>query len=225
MDMVTVRDKILRGFNFKNEYSHVLPFYKSGYIDGLFHISMLAGAAKISQDNELLNKATTWIRNLSLNPGHRDWDMVNGVVIQTQRKEQSFAGPCALQWAINNGVDINYVWDDIKLKAKVLTIISPIVLYGYNQITFLKQHINSCMLAHLLLKSKPICNSEILINNPFYKYICGQKCVVNYDTIRKPWGSAWLWKQIPIEHEGPEDLSFEYTPIASYVAAVLQSQL
>jgi hypothetical protein len=116
-------------------------------------------------------------------------------------------------------------WPGVETKAKLFCMISPIVLYGYKTVSFLKQHVNSVMLAHLLLGKKPGGYEELYVDNPFYNYIRGVKCPVPDYAVRKPWGSAWLWKQFPVERTIPEDMAFEYTPTALYVAQALQETL
>jgi hypothetical protein len=226
-----VRNKILSAFGPEGQYSHVLPYRQSGYVDGLFHLSMLAGAARIVCDPQVFNKAEFWIRTLlEFGPDARNWwpSLYAGVIECTERNAQSFAGPCALAWARKHDANVPTLWPDIAHDARWLEMLSPAIFW----LPWFEQHINSAMLACLLTGEKPWCPASLLDWNPFYSYIADKKCgLQEIGSIHKPWGSAWLWKQVGIfplfSHTSSEpfDLSFEYTPVALYVAEALQQTL
>jgi hypothetical protein len=224
------RSKILAAFSpVFGEYSHVLPFRSSGYVDGLFHLSMLAGAAHLAGDDEVRWKARIWINTLlALGADTRNWTVTPDAVAHPSEVDaQDFAGPCALAWALDQDCELPPMpkaFGDVRRKARLLALLSPIVFWFPG----LGQHVNSCMLAHLLLGSKPWAPERLFADNPFYSYIARRHMLMPWCMpIRKPWGSAWVWKQQNIWAISPEgeDESFEYTPVALYVADVLQQKL
>lgn len=185
-----IRSEVRDSFHSDEKYafSHVIPYDIQNYIDGLFHISMLAGASKIAGDDLLLSYAKCWILQLQLcgidvrnysptDPG--DWEYCDEQQLYVKRKAQSFAGPCALAWANKQGCNIHNGYPDITRTAKLL--VASGWAYGYlvRWIKALRQHMNSIFMAYILLGKTPPNSMEWLTyDNPFYKYIYGKKYVI-----------------------------------------------
>lgn len=221
---------MLECFNQYCEYSHVIPHRVENYIDGLFHISMALGAAKKKNDSAVVAVCSNWIeilskvknaRNWSVSPKD-GWSLINGYYYKI--KEQSFAGPCAYQWATGKA----YCGMDMKNKAFWLRMLAPIYFWaGIDD-----QHTNSIMLA-FLLAGKKAPKTKRTTCNPFYKYICGEtaeavtpwtlyksvesKEIDSIVELKNRETSPWIWKQSPYRVAIKYDESVVYNNLSFYV--------
>jgi len=179
-----IRTQVLAGFD-GYCYSHVLPFKTTNYIDGMFHVSMLLGAAHIAREHELVAKCTEYVkiliscgkdaRNFSYTPMD-GWEQYKDMWVK--RKPQSFAGPAALSWAIQQGVVIDRKWvPNVHGQAWLYCKIGWLFGHLVKHVKVLRQHVNSVFLAHLLMAEKPPSSMYWLAyDNPFYMYIYGEIC-------------------------------------------------
>jgi hypothetical protein len=164
-----------------------------------------------------------------------------------KKKPQSFAGPVGLQLAIDNGANLQTPFS-IHERAYLYTKIAwlyALVLEWPIIGKWMRQHLNSMWLAHLLVGKKPPKNLLWTARyNPFYSYIAGIKMDVeippdtrytNGYTIerkyvvrlceRKP--SSWIWRNWPKSEYMPEGKisDWSYTPIAYLAAKYFQETL
>ena len=181
---MALRGQVLAGFN-GYCYSHVLPFRTTNYIDGLFHVSMLLGAAHIAKDQELIALCTEYIKILvSCGPDTRNfsytpmdgWEQYKDMWVK--RKAQSFAGPAALSWAIKQGANIDRKWvPEVNSQALIYCYCGCPFGYLVKWIKALRQHVNSIFLAYLLLDKVPSSSMYWLAyDNPFYLYLYKEEC-------------------------------------------------
>jgi len=253
-----VRAKVLSAFDPDTYYySHELPFsYDGGFIDGMAWVGLLCGAAYKVGDLELAQAAERYLgRLLAVGPDARnfapqklDTDWVASATVPGywySVKPQSFAGPAALRFAIDNGAHLN---DPFQAKSKARTFVAVGPVFGWAVSkwfgSWLQQHVNTMFLAYLILNKKPASSMRWLCeDNPFFQYIAGEKCVTEYpdpartsdgksedtkDIVplkdRKP--SAWIFRNWPktryIRSGSPTK---EYTPVWQVVGDYLQSTL
>jgi len=187
-----IRDQVIEAFDPENHYffSQVLPRRATNYIDGLFHIGMLAGAAQIVGDGLVAAQAKCWImqlllcgndaRNFANSQVTEDWKYNETQGLWVKHKPQSFAGPAAIWWANKHGASIPTAGlPNPMFKAKVFCMLGRLFGHAVKYISWLRQHVNSMFLAYLLLGKKPPASMAWLAyDNPFYRYIYGIKDVV-----------------------------------------------
>lgn len=170
-------------------YSHMIPYRITNYIDGLFHQSILCGAARLVGDDLIFNYSANWIMQLiACGPDarnfdtqvHSGWEQNVEQGLYVKRKPQSFAGPAALAWANKCGANIPRVWvPDVSSTAKLFVRCGWAFGYLVRWVSWLRQHVNSMFLAYLLLGKIPPSSMEWLAyDNPFYKLIYGKKYVI-----------------------------------------------
>lgn len=211
----------LAAFSAECEYSHVLPFRRSGYVDGLFHLSMLGGAAKRAGDGELLRASVAWLnRLLSCGPDARSWYVAphDGYEPEgaywVKRSPQSFAGPAALQWA---GLPGLVPEEEQRDKARLLCAVAWPFGWLCRSVRGLRQHVSSVMLAHLLLERRPPASMRFLaVRNPLYSWQFGISCEEDDYPNTGPW-PAKDWPGSPVEEQAEV-----YTPTCAIVARYLR---
>jgi hypothetical protein len=241
-----LRGKVLSGFKvLEGTYSHVLPFKYTNYIDLLFHLAMMAGAARLKGDMQLALICEEVIANLlktHIDARNIATEQVSDKWIQGERywyikKPQSYVGPMALQWAVKCGAQVPCPWD----MERVARLVCMVPGWLIRWIKPLHQHINTCMLAHLLVGKKPGSSwNWVIQSNAFYSYIAGvkfdqvaftvykckdSKTVDEVVPMQQREGSAWIWKQSPNKRCIAPDTTKEYTPTALLVGQYLQELL
>jgi hypothetical protein len=249
------RNMILDSFDDRGCYSHEVPFTYSNFIDGMAWIGLLCGACHVAGDDELIKKTERYLsillrvgkdaRNFApkqVNPEWKKSENIDGLFYL--EKPQSYAGPFALQFAIQCGAKLDNPFDKEK-SAEFFADWSN--LYGYLLNIpwfgkkYMRQHLNTIMVACLVSRKKPGESLEWLYkSNPFYAYIAGVNMDVEYppDTVysdekiiehkdiqeiskREP--SPWVWKQWPTkECIGNGTILKKYTPVAYLTAYYLQ---
>lgn len=226
---MSIRQKVIESFDIGHKYafSNEIPFKYNNYIDGMFHVSMLAGASRIAKDYELMVMCEEYVDNLlAVGNDARNFApmMVSDSWIPSSKfdgywykeKEQSFAGPAMLQWSSDKGVEYKTKMNK-KPMAVLLALIAPIFGILIRFIPKLRQHINSVMLAHLLLGIKPPVTMEFLAeDNMIYSYLYKKKCTVLYD-------NTGIWPAKDYDDESIKEQ--EYTPICNLIGIYLQESI
>lgn len=198
-------DLMLESFDSYYQYSHVVPFEVTNYIDGMFHVSMIRKAAATAGHDRLVSACDGWLDTLLLCPDARNWSRLardgwllhDGVYYKI--KPQSFAGPCAYGYAMGGGP---------RTQAWLLYAIAPIYLRLAPYSKILDQHTNSIVLSHLLL-GKKLPNCSRIRESAFYSYFAGRPpaSLVGYPT------TPWCWKQVPCLQDTPT----QYNLMSLYV--------
>ena len=225
-DVCVLRDDVCAGFN-GGCYSHVLPFRITNYIDGMFHVSMLLGAAIKAGDQELITLCTEYLEVLiALGPDARNfsytpmdgWEHTGDIWVK--RKPQSFAGPAALAWANRCGAGIEAHWvPEVTGQAKVYCHIGWLFGYMVRWVKALRQHVNSIFLAHLLMGKKPSYSMKWLAyDNPFYMYIYGEPILFVFPVQRKYSNGGTIYEKVkqPFMDRGPSPWPAKNWPYAYY---------
>ena len=221
--MEKTRYEVLKSFSDEGEYSHVIPARIENYIDGMFHIGMLAVAATIVRDNEVANKACEWLqklpqgaRNWAVRQPASDWVLMGGK--WCKMKPQSFAGPCAVEWARSVGAHVKQQSHQVHDTAKLLRLVAWPYGVAIRYIKPLRQHLSSVMLAHLLTgKTPPDTLKFAAKKNPLYSYQFGILNFSEYPENAGPWPAKNVW--------GYPQKEKIYTPICQLVADYLQKDL
>lgn len=209
----TVRAELLESFK-SPYYSHVVPFEYTNYIDGMFHVGMVLGAAYRIGDEDTLVECYKYCvdldvrkaRSLALHPLKDSWVSL-GSNLWGHTKPQGFAGPAAIHWALPK-----YEWKHSKptRTAWTLCVLAPVyaLLCRWGP---MRQHLNSVMLAHLLLNRRP---PQRLMwaakDNPVYQFIMG----VTVQDVTYPNTGPWPAKDVPF---GAKVEDKKYTPACQYV--------
>ena len=238
--LAAIRTDVLRGFS-GEVYKHVLDEPVSG-IDNLGILSLLAGASHKARDYEIEDLCVKWINTcLSIHEDCRNFDVVphdgwkyNGQYYW-KRKPQASAGPFSLEWARKVGCNVPSVWN-VDMSACLFSLVPSWLI----KLKPFRQHLNTVMLAHLVLGEKPGSSWHWASKyNPFYSYIRGIPCPVQYRQIYKTVesvetdyivpmanrvGSQWVWKQWPYTASVSRSHK-QYTPAALLVAYYLQQSL
>lgn len=254
------RQAVLNSFDEYGAFSNVVPFEYNNFIDGMAWIGLLCGAALKYGDKEVADKCQLFLHTL-LRVGKDarafaprqvsdNWKRSKIEDLWYREKPQSFAGPVGLAFAIENGAQLENPFN-IKLKAKIFTLLGDLfgkALFWPIIGEWMKQHVNSILLAYLILEKKPPRSLDFLASNPFYAYIFGEKMTVEYPpdtrytsgkTIERDdimpisrWKpSIWIWKNWPYgeyvyDGQGtPTYRSESYSPIAYLTAYYLQETL
>lgn len=224
------RSQVLEGFREDYTYSHVLPFEYTNFIDGMAWVSTLWGAALLVGDDEIAAHCGGFIWNLlEVGPDARNfapfqvkssWVMSpNQPGYWFKRKPQSFAGPAALRFAINQGADIEPSRVvDVRGQAKVFRALAWPFGYLIRYVKPLRQHINSVMFAHLIAGARPPKSMHFLAhNNPLYSWLYKERCEALYLNT-----GPWPAKDYP----GNAEIKTQtYTPVCQLAAEYLQSTL
>jgi len=257
MDLNEARKLVLEAFNKENYYySHTLPFAYSGWIDGMAWVGLLCGACRLVGDTELAEKCEGYLKNLlKVGPDARNYAPMqvddSWVPSETmegfwyRKKAQAFAGPAALQFAINCGAKLKTPFN-IGFRAWVMRLLNPLFGYLVRWFHWFRQHINSQFIAHLLNGSKPPKSMLWMCEeNTFFSYIAGIECQVSYPAVWKRYmegetvdtdkvqplrlakPSAWIFRRWPKDkYEGqPPYRTESYTPTAMVVGEYLQRHL
>lgn len=260
MNTFEARSLVLQAINPDNfYYSHILPPAYTNWIDGLAWGSLMRGAALLKEDFELASLFYEYTerimtvgkdaRNYAPIKVDEDWLMSSIMPgFWYKRKPQSFAGPVALKWSnrcakLRNKPQVEDPFD-IDVKAKLM--ISTGWLFGSlcRWFEYPRQHINSYWLAYLYFgKKPPKAMLWMAEENPFFSFIAGQKCVVEYPNycrvsegyevvretvvpISKCEPSAWIFRRDPFrEYVRQGSITKCYTPIWQVVGDYLQEML
>lgn len=230
---MTTRDRVIQAF-WKVEgvtyFSHEEPFHLTNFIDGMAWLGVLAGAARIAKDPEVEGLCVAWLNTLSqvgpdarnFSPRNLDDSWVPSESIPGlwyKPKPQSFAGPAALHWAYS--LDVPVEVENIPAPytyAQLLCWVADWYGKAVKHFEFLRQHINSLMFAHLLLRKRPP-NSLIFAakDNPLYSYLFGIPCNAVYSDRAGAWPAKNVW--------GAGEKDQVYTPVCQLAAEYLQSSL
>jgi hypothetical protein len=256
METKEARELVLSAFNPDNYYfSQVLPFGYTNWIDGMAWVGLLCGASYKVGDTELAEKCELYLnrlmhvgpdaRNFAPMPVTEEWIKSTKIEgIWFKQKPQSFAGPAGLRFAIDNGAHLN---DPFQIKGSARRMVFCGWAFGYlvRWIHWLRQHINSMFLAHLILDKRPASSMMWMCEeNQFFSYIARKKCSVEYPPLNrtssghtvetdeivplaecKP--SSWIFRRWPKSRylrEGTPQSS-RYTPWWQVVGDYLQSTL
>jgi len=230
---MTTREKVLAAFHDPCGYYHQEPHVQRNYIDGMFHVGMLAYAADLAGDLEIQIEAECYIRILAANSIRAygpeklsdDWkrmdDYWDAPIVYGHTKPQSFAGPVAM-WMADPMVAELFDVPKPDTKAKLLTIIGRILPWIFLHDPF-KQHLNSLMLSYLYLgKRPPSALKRITVNNPVYAYIFGEKLEAyeQYPTFLSAWPAKNMYW-----YDGTWTGSKQYTPTCQLVGDMLQESM
>ena len=247
-NIMTPRDKYLSAFK-NGVYSQVLPWRMTNYIDGLFHHSMVCGAAYMAQDTEIWLTSKTWIerllsldieaRNFAFEQVTESWEPCGQYWIK--RKPQSFAGPAALHWAIEHGAGVNSGGLD-RPNPWFMIITGGVFGYLVKWVDLLSQHINSYFLAYMLEGKKPPKSMYWLAwDNPFYLWLYGEELYCEFPGRKTTEGKIVKSKDVPFRYREPdtwpiknrpnrlylnegEEVNWEYTPICELFVDLLENQ-
>lgn len=211
-------------------FSHVIPFHYTNFIDGKAWLTMTCVACYLAGDIEIYQLCFKWLRLLNtVGKNARNfapyqvkdsWKQSKTIPpFWYKEKPQGFAAPCAAAWANKQGVPIecskSKKW--IKTQAKAMCFVAPLFGYLIRYIPYLRQHINSVMMAHLLLDRKPPESMRFLAkDNMIYSYQYGIKC----DTLYPDDEGIWAAKNYSSNKK-----SNIYTPICNLTGIYLQKEL
>jgi len=240
--------KIIDGLTY---YSEVVPFRITGHIDGLYQWCLLAGAARNAGDHQVESIAISAITSV-LKYGHdvryicnepRDGLDEVDTGVWAKRKPQVYAGPLAYSWAVKQGCDLEPWPDDMEQMAKWMCCISKAYFWiiKRSRLFNLRQHINTIMLAHLLLDRRPPSTASFLLQgNAFYAAIAGARMPIPvipniYKTtdsvnqaklvpVDQREGGDWIWKQWPYAKSVARDTRYEYNPISLLIGTYMSGE-
>lgn len=230
--MNELREQVIAAFKPREGYtfSHVLPFTYTNFIDGMAWVSVLAGACKVHGDTEIQELSEGYLNNLILSgkdsrnfaptsDAPAGWKFSEMPGYSYKEKPQAFAGPCALEWAIKQGCNIEPMWvKTVMDKAELYTEVSWLFGYLIKWIKPLRQHVNSVMFAHMLTGKRPPQSMHFLAeNNMIYSWLYAEKCEANY-----PNTGIWPAKDWP---GNKEEKKQKYTPICDLIGRYLQGTL
>lgn len=256
MNIEEARKLVLEAFDEGTYYySQVTPFGYTNWIDGMAWVGLLCGASHKVNDVELAQKCELYLgrlleigedaRNFAPMQVANDWFRSAKVTgYWYKKKPQSFAGPAALRFAIDSGAHLNDPFG-VKGTARLYVRLGWFFGHGAKFIKWLRQHINSVFLAHLILEKRPAKSMLWMCEgNPFFSFIAGEKCEVEYPSLyrtseghsededeivplkdRKP--NSWIFRNWP-KSRYVRDGTIQttgYTPIWQVVAYYLQSTL
>lgn len=256
METEEARGLVLSAFHIENYYfSQFVPFGYTNWIDGMAWVGLLCGAAHKVGDTELAQKCELYLNRLmyvgqdarNFAPMQVDGSWVKSEKLEGfwfKQKPQSFAGPAGLRFAIDNGANLN---DPFQIKRKARWMVLGGSAFGYlvRWVSWFRQHINSMFLAYLILGKRPARSMLWMCEgNPFFSYIAGEKCSVEYPSMYRTSGgrtverdqvmplskskpSSWIFRRWPKSEylrEGVQNTS-GYTPSWQLVGDYLQSTL
>jgi hypothetical protein len=208
------RKKVIASFDrVFNTFSHEIPFKYTNFIDGQAWLGITCGAVNHDVGKDSRNFAPCQVKESWINSKAFP-------ELWYKKKPQSFAGPCAVLWAINQGAALYYPENkrSTYLKAKILCMLASPYGYLIKYVKKLRQHINTFMFAHLLLEKRPPESMRFLSkDNMIYSYIYRVPC----QTLYKNTG-IWPAKDYPDNEEVDEQ---EYTPICNFAGLCLQKVL
>jgi len=258
-DSVT-RDLLLNAYHPDNFYYYHMSTkkYDSGFIDGMAWNSLGIAAAHLVGDTELEKLMGGYLYNLVMvGPDSRNYapEKVGDNWVQSptvpgywyKKKPQSSAGPLGMYFANRVGANVKFE-GDLKKKAEAslqLTKVGFPFGVAVRYVSGLRQHINTMFMAYLAKgKKPPFTMSWVADGNPFFSYIFGKKCEVEYPplTANRDGRSVTQKKVVPLKDRKPcswifriypnnkyiqdgELLDQSYTPIFRVVADYLQSTL
>jgi len=196
-----VRQQVINSFDQEHMcgFSHEIPFKYSNFI-------------VVTVGKDARNFAPERIKD-----SWKSSPVYNGLWFK--QKPQSFAGPAAYHWAIEQGTPLPYdMVQDVKSTARWICTLAP--LYGWlvKYVSPLRQHFNSFMFAHMLLGKIPPDSMKFSIqDNPFYAYLYGIKESRTYSMHVSAWPAKHVW--------GTEEKSKTYTLVCQLASNYLQSTL
>lgn len=246
-----------KAFDDKTGYFyHIIPHGYSNFIDGMAWVGLLCGASLKVGNQILIKKCERYLqtlidvgkdaRNYAPLPVKNDWKESQTMPGMWYKEDpQSSAGPLGLEFALQNGANINipeYLQKSIE-QAKKLTTWGFVFGLSSRAISPLRQHLNTMFMAYLINgKKPPLTMRWAYKENPFFSYVGGEKCSVKYPDNRKlkdeikikkhavaelekTKPNAWVFRRDPfIEYTG-EPTSMQYVPIWMVVGEYLQNTL
>jgi len=252
-----VRSKVFEAYDDDTGYFYSeIPHRYNGYIDGMAWNTVLIGACRKIGDIELAVKAERYVQTIidvaddarTYAPHQEDksWKMSPNIPgYWYKEKPQSHAGPLGLKFAMDNGAQLNvpYYLQEKWRSSMKLTKIGWAFGYSVRYITALRQHINTMFTAYLAKGKKPPRSMRWMYEeNPYYSYIGGKKCEIEYPDMHKMENkkktkckdvqhmkytkpTTWIFRRDPYaKYEGTKG-NLEYTPIARLAAEYLQRTL
>lgn len=233
-ELYAVRQELLDSFEEENGYYYSSkPYGYSNFIDGMAWVSLLAGASRLVGDTEMELKCVRYVQTImNVGPDARSYapmqvteSWVQSTTIDNMwyyPKAQSFAGPAALYFARNQGVNIDGTYDvsDPTSTAKLFCSLGFLFGYAVRYLSFLEQHINSMFLAYLLRDKKPASSMLWLCeDNPFFSYIAGQQLATTYpDPRRYIHGETVVRDEVvPLSKRKPSTWIFRLDPRKEYI--------
>lgn len=247
-----MRYDVLDAFDDDGCFYHTTEQNPEGFIDGMAWIGVLCGASLLAGDEVLTYRCTEYLRTLiqvGQNARNFSTRQIDGWKpagwLWYKEKPQNFAGPAGLWFANMCGAGLKTDWvPNPTTTARLLCAVAWPFGLLVKPVSALRQHINSVMMAHMILRKTPPSNLDFLCEgNPLYSFIAGKPCAVWYVNrelwsdyeevksdrvhpldLRKP--SVWPFKSWPYTAYMPRylpggDRSVKYTPIASLISAYL----
>jgi len=207
--------------------------YQALTIDGMAWTSLLMGAAQKVGDVDMVDYCVRFngtIMNVAPNARiyaplqvREDWKRSEDIWgMWYYEKPQSFAGPAALYWARNQGVEVNGKWEPSDPTATAKLFVSLGWFFGHlvKWVGWLEQHINSMFLAHLLLDKRPAGSMMWLCEgNPFFSYIAGRRVTVEYPDPRRYINGETVYRGeiVPLNKRKPSSWIYRVDPRKEYV--------
>lgn len=256
VDLEVVRQEVLDAFEVSTGYYfHRIPHRYENFIDGMAWVGILSGACHLVGDDELAWKCDRYLRTL-VEVGRDARNFAPVRVGDSWRKSESLpgywyrekpqvnAGPLGLAFAKKQGAEVSvpdYLQEkvDSALKLRYLA-------WGFGWLvkyfSWGRQHINTMFLPFLLKGDIPPSTMEWLAEeNPFFSYIFGKRCNVEYPSLEKLDGkgeesgsvvplveadpSSWIFRRDPFQRAGGSQTGVRYVRTAELVGRYLQSLL
>ena len=246
-----VRQEVIDAFDPNDYYYyHTTTKEHSDFIDTMAWVGLCCGAAYKAGDTEVAKLCENNLKQI-LKVGYDARNFVNRKLndkyIESTtmpgyfyRSGQSFAGPAGLQFAIENGADLQSPYD-IGSKISWFTFSGSFFGFFARYITSLRQHINSVFLSYLIENDRPPKSMRWMAeHNPFYSAICRKIVIEEYPpmnkttegktverkeivplVLRKP--SSWLFRGDPYSEyvRDGDPMDWSYTPISQLTADYL----
>ena len=227
--LAEIREKVIASFNKDNcSFSNMSPYEINGFIDCKYMLCILMVACNNVGDDEIRDLCFNSLSNLALvgddarayasEPASGTWKVSRTMAkLFYKEKPQASAGNMMAQYACKNGITVEVKSNKTKL-AKILCLVAPVYGYAIRYISKLRQHINTFMLAHLLLGMKPPRSMQFLAkDNMIYSYLYRIPCRTLYQNT-----GIWSAKDYPGESKIKDK---NYSPICNLVGIYLQETL
>lgn len=229
-----VRQEVIAAVRPDEAYAtiQILPFQYTNWIDGMAWCGITCGACLKYGDAEIADLLTRYLINLILvgtdarsfatEPVDDSWvRSTNMTDFWYRKKPQSFAGPVGLYYAIDCGAGITPGWVKAPhFTAKVFTWLAPWFGHLVKHFEWLRQHVNSMFLAHLLLGRKPPQSMQWLAHdNPFYLYLYRIPLETEWPDLHK-YSEAHIEERqdfVPFEEREPDSWVAKNWPYHRYV--------
>jgi hypothetical protein len=215
-------------------YYHEFPKRDTDFIDGMAWNSLALAAAKIRNDQELINLSFRYLtmltkvgptplaaRNYATKQVNDKWlpSSIDGYWYYP--KEQAFAGPAGVIFANSlGGVQVDIPTDATTRNAKLMTAVGFLFGIVAKWSENIRSSLNSMFTAHLILGKRPA--STMLWaceENPFFSYIAKKKCSVPYPpTTRYTAPEESIEKSVvPLANAEPSAWVFRRDPFKRYL--------